>query len=109
MQGIQSQSVGFRSRAENDALFKLRYLWSFSPKSGIIFSFKELIALVPEYLQSVLSMAIEHASMPNGTHDPMSLTLYSANPDEKCEKTPASASVPPEYLLPSGHPDVREL
>lgn len=70
---------------------------------------KELRALVPEHLQSFLIMAIEHASMPNGTHDPMSLTLYSANPDENREKTPASASIPPEYLLPSGHPDVRKL
>ena len=70
---------------------------------------KVLGALVPEHLQSLLMMAIDLASLPNGTHDPMSLTLYSANPDEKCEKTPASASIPPEYLLSSGHPDVCEL
>ena len=51
-------------------------------------------------------MAIAQHHMPNGTHDPMSLTLYSANPDQDSEKTPASTSIPPEYLLPNGHPDV---
>lgn len=78
--------------------------------TDISFSFpRDCFLLIAEHLQSSRIMAIEHNNMPNGTHDPMSLTMYSANPDEKYEKTPASASIPLEYLLPSGHPDVREL
>lgn len=45
--------------------------------------------------------------MPNGVHNGMPLTEYSANPTS--EKTAASSSVPDAFLLPDGHPDVRNI
>ena len=44
--------------------------------------------------------------VPNGAHNGMPLTEYSANPTS--EKTAASSSVPAAFLLPDGHPDVRK-
>lgn len=52
--------------------------------------------------------------LPNGTYNPkrvhgsgIPLTEYSANPlTTPSEQSHASASVPPEFLLPDGYPDV---
>lgn len=50
---------------------------------------------------------MEPSTLPNGVHNKMPLTEYSANPiSEPAEKTPASALLPEAYLLPDGHPDV---
>lgn len=47
--------------------------------------------------------------MPNGAHNSMPLTEYSANPIENpVEKSPASSLIPASFLLPNGHPDVRK-
>ncbi|KAL2054020.1 hypothetical protein ABVK25_005559 [Lepraria finkii] len=49
-------------------------------------------------------------SMPNGVHNGMPLTEYSANPDKHpSEKTPASALLPESLLCPDGHPDYLRL
>ena len=46
-------------------------------------------------------------AVPNGTHNQMPLTEYSANPiSSPTEKTPASSLLPNAFLLPNGHPDV---
>ena len=46
-------------------------------------------------------------AMTNGVPNGIPLTEYSANPaGDAPGKTLASSSIPPEYLLPNGHPDV---
>ncbi|KAL9635605.1 MAG: hypothetical protein Q9164_003348 [Protoblastenia rupestris] len=47
--------------------------------------------------------------MPNGTRDTPSLTEYSAHPDSDPTNPPATTVIPPEYLLPDGHPDYLRL
>ena len=52
-------------------------------------------------------MAAGQMAMANGVPNGMPLTEYSANPTQDTPmKTSASNSIPPEYLLPDGHPDV---
>ena len=46
-------------------------------------------------------------SLPNGDPTSLPLTAYSANPSQNDPpKTSASTSIPAQYLLPDGHPDV---
>ena len=58
-----------------------------------------------QYSEAGQSMA--PMSMPNGIHNDMPLTEYSADPTSG--KTTASSSVPAAFLLPDGHPDVCTL
>ena len=45
----------------------------------------------------------------DGARNGMPLTEYSADPiSTPAEKTPASALLPDDFLLPDGHPDVRK-
>ncbi|KAG8533020.1 uncharacterized protein KY384_001803 [Bacidia gigantensis] len=49
-------------------------------------------------------------ALPNGNHNAMPLTEYSATPDVNgAQKTSASSSIPAEYLLSDGHPDYLRL
>ena len=67
-----------------------------------------------EILKQGYRQVMAAAAIPNGTDTAkplhgsgMPLTEYSANPSTSpSTKSSASASVPPEFLLPDGYPDV---